>query len=141
MTERRSQGFTLLETLVALAILGLALGSSISVFSDTLNRSHHAAMEAEAAGMAQALLDQLGTTLPAKKSPLKSGDPRFRNASGLDPKFRWRIDFVPYNLKKLGDKTPVTAALVTVQVNWFESNHPWFLTVQTLRLGLIAGTS
>jgi len=129
-------GFTLLETLVALAILGLALGSSISVFGDTLNRAHHAAMEAEAGGIAQTLLDQLGTTLPTKKTPLTSSDPQLRDVSGLDPKFRWRIDFVPYDLKKQGDKTPVQAALVTVEVGWLEVNHPWFLTIRTLRLGL-----
>jgi prepilin-type N-terminal cleavage/methylation domain-containing protein len=67
MTENPPpSGFTLLETLVALAILGLALGSSLSVFGDTLTRSRHAAMEAQAAGVAQTLLEQLGTTLPTR---------------------------------------------------------------------------
>jgi prepilin-type N-terminal cleavage/methylation domain-containing protein len=136
--RHRSQveGFTLLETLVALAILGMALGSSISVYSDAVTRSRHAAMEAEAAGIAEALFAQLGTTLPAKKSPIRDDDPHVKDAAGLDPHFHWRIDFVPYDLEKLGDKTPVKVALVTVEVQWFEANQPKFLTVHSLRAGL-----
>lgn len=129
-------GFTLLETLVALAILGMALGSSISVFSDSLSRSRHAAMEAEAAGIAQAVLDQIGDTIPTKKSPIKSEDAQLKMVSGMDPKFRWRVDLEPYNLKKLGDDTAVKAAYVVVEVAWYESQHPWFLTVRSLRVGL-----
>lgn len=135
----QSRGFTLLETLVALAILGMALGSSISVFSDSLARSRHAAMEAEAAGIAQAILDQIGTTIPTKKSPIRSDDPQLKMVSGTAPQFRWRVDLVPYNLKKLGDDTAVKAAYVVVEVAWYESKHPWFLTVRSLRAGLKDG--
>ncbi len=131
-----AEGFTLLETLVALAILGMALGSSISVFSDSLSRSRHAAMEAEAAGIAQAVLDQIGNTIPTKKTPIKSEDPQLKSVSGMDPKFRWRVDLAPYNLKKLGDNTTVKASAVVVEVAWYESRHPWFLTVRSLRVGL-----
>ena len=135
-SRSRAAGFTLLETLVALAILGMALGSSISVFSDSLSRSRHAAMEAEAAGIAQAVLDQLGSTIPTKKTPIKSEDPQLKSVSGMDPKFRWRVDLAPYDLKKLGDNTSVKASYVTVEVAWYESRHPWFLTVRSLRVGL-----
>lgn len=136
MTSRQPAGFTLLETLVALAILGMALGSSISVFSDSLSRSRHAAMEAEAAGIAQAILDQIGNTIPTKKTPIRDDDPQLKLVSGLDPKFRWRVDLEPYNLKKLGDDTAVKAYHVVVEIAWLESSHPWFLTVRSLRAGL-----
>jgi prepilin-type N-terminal cleavage/methylation domain-containing protein len=123
---RREDGFTLLETLVALAILGMALSSSMLVFSDSLQRSRHAVMENDAANLAQGLIAQMDATVLSNNKPFE----------GVAEPYHWRIDVVPAGPGDIGEKSTIPASVVTVEVAWPESGRPHFLKVRSVRLGV-----
>jgi len=82
------RGFTLLEVLVALAILTLSLGVLYQSFGLGMNTTHRAAAELNASAAAESLLDRLGADLP-----LHSGE-----LSGkAEPDLNWRMAIVPYD--------------------------------------------
>lgn len=82
--RRRSHGFTLLETLAALAILGLALPAILSAFSDAIARVAGADDRLETLRRAQDLL-----VLAAARYPEGAG-----GSSGEDDKVAWRLEAV-----------------------------------------------
>src|SRR5437773_11599039 len=85
--DRRAQhrregeaGFTLVEVIVALAILSLGLSVLLGVISGSLRQTADAARMAEASALAQSLLAEVGTDLQIKPEQ-RSG--QFRNG------YRW----------------------------------------------------
>ncbi|MHB1303873.1 MAG: prepilin-type N-terminal cleavage/methylation domain-containing protein [Acidiphilium sp.] len=61
-----TEGFTLLEVLVALVILGLALGMVSGVISDSLARAERVATDEHAVVLADSLLAGLGRDMPLR---------------------------------------------------------------------------
>lgn len=122
MTER---GFTLLECLVAFAVLLLALGLVMPLFGEVLDHSARAAEEAEAASLARAILDRVGVDLP-----LADGS-REEDEAG----FRWRLAIAPYGSDEDRQGWPAGAHRVTVTVAWRAAGRERDLTLSTLRLG------
>jgi len=76
-----SAGFTLLEVLVAMVILGLALAFLTSTISDSLARSERTQRNGRAAILADTLLDRLGRDVPLKKGM----------SEGHDGELSWRL--------------------------------------------------
>jgi general secretion pathway protein I len=64
--EGKDAGFAILETLVALAILAIALGVLLAVFSDGIRRQGRAEKLAEATLHAQSLLARVGADVPLR---------------------------------------------------------------------------
>jgi general secretion pathway protein I len=64
LNTRHSCGFTLIEMVVAFAILGLTLAVLYSVFESALSRSHHDARLSEGTLVAQSLLARAGVEWP-----------------------------------------------------------------------------
>ena len=62
--DKREAGFTLLEVLVALAILGVALVASMQALSGALAGTRRAEAAGQALLTARSLLDRVGTELP-----------------------------------------------------------------------------
>lgn len=80
-----TEGFTLLEVLVALVILGLALGLLTGAIADSLARAERIATEDHAVALADSLLAGLG-----RDTPLRLGVTR----SHKDNLF-WRLSVAP----------------------------------------------
>ncbi len=110
--KRLIRGFTLIEILVALIILGLSLGVIMQIFSAGLDRARKTEARAVAVQLAESKLAAIGI-----EEPLTEGvtDGQF------DERFRWRVLVQPY--RPAGDDTDETTALVhayavNVRVFW-----------------------
>jgi general secretion pathway protein I len=125
--RRRSAGFTLVEVLVALAIVGLALGTAAATFGNSLT-AHETAADAEAA-----------LAVAEEQLALAAASPRPGNAGGnFAGRFAWRTTVAPYDD---GDKAtdpmhslPVLYH-VAVSVAWRDGRRSREVALSTLRLG------
>lgn len=77
-------GFTLLEVLLAFALLAVGLGLLVAIQSGGLRQVRQAALLSEAALHAQSLLDSQGVL-----EPLRPGS---RQGEFADGRFRWQLD-------------------------------------------------
>jgi general secretion pathway protein I len=85
--KRRNNGFTLVEILVAFAILGLASGALMTGFGASLERAALAANARRAALAASSVLELIGT-----EYPLQPGE-----ETGEDRNLRFTITISPYD--------------------------------------------
>jgi general secretion pathway protein I len=120
----RRAGFTLVEIIVALAILVLSLNVILPAISDALWRTGEAEAQAEAASLARSLLAQAGIAVP-----LNDGEAAGRLANG----YRWNLRALPYGAAN--QLSPVRAYLVTAEVSWDDARQERSLALTTLRLG------
>ena len=127
----RSAGFTLIETLVALAIVGMALGAVAGVFGNGL-AAHETAAGAEAAlALAEERLALAGV------AGLRPG-----NETGtFAERFAWQTTIAPYEEKDDRD-LGLTAAKslprlyrIAITVVWRDGHRERRLSLSTLRLG------
>ena len=110
MKSRRKQGgFTLIEVVVAFAILALSLGALYESFGGALRRSSTATRRELAALRAESLLAEFrgsGGLLPAP-----------RNGRDAQPDFDWRVTSKPYPAELTEGSAWKTDA-VTVEISW-----------------------
>ena len=126
---RSEGGFTLIEVLVALAIIGLALGAVASVFGVGLT-AHETTSAAETA-----------LAVAEQQLTLAAATPRPGAANGVFAnRFAWRTTVAPYQdtANKTADEP--TAAVpplyrIAVSVAWHDGGHAREVSLSTLRLG------
>jgi general secretion pathway protein I len=108
-------GFTLLEVLVALAILSVSLATLLGIFSMNLDRARQSEAEMGARTLAQSLIAQTDVVI----------DPKLGSRSGrADGGFSWRVDLKPF--------APALAS-VSASVMWQGSGGNRSLTLYSLR--------
>ncbi|MGQ9659780.1 MAG: type IV pilus modification PilV family protein [Thermochromatium sp.] len=128
MRRHRSQrGFSLLEVLVAFAILAISLGVLLGIFARATSATIASAQYTQAATLAESLLNLVGHEF-ALEEGTHSGDTQ----SG----FSWELRLLRLDLK---DEFPTTtssvqAFRVDVTVLWFDVGRPRRLTLSTLKL-------
>jgi general secretion pathway protein I len=118
-------GFTLIEILVSLAILGISLSVLLNMFSTGLDLAQRTQAETVASGLAESVADELGTAIP-----LHEGDTSGR----FDDRYSWQVRAVPYGSAEDRQSWPSNALLVTVVVRWQDGDRPRSLSLTTLRL-------
>lgn len=108
--RRLSRGFTLLEVLVAFAILTVSLATVFRVFSTSLSATRNGEEYAHATALARARLTEIAAAGVSEIAPASGED---------DAGYRWRVD-----VEEMTD-APVTPsasglvpALVAVSVEW-----------------------
>jgi general secretion pathway protein I len=120
-------GFTLLEVLVALAIVALALAVLLPTLSESLVTGRSAAAELAATVEAETLLARVGADIPLVDSVL----------SGEDGGLAWTIEIGPW---AAGDPARLSGGLaahrVVVSVTWPGRLRPRTLRLDTLRLAV-----
>ncbi len=125
MTSRRTEtGFTLIEMLVALAIVALSMSVLLRIISDNLERARRARDEAAALSLAQSLLAQANTGVP--QTGVSTG--RFGNG------FFWRLQTESYGTAASRNNWPVDAVAITATVSWHEADDTGSKTLTTLRV-------
>ena len=109
-------GFTLLETLVALALVAIGFGFAFTALPAGLAAQDKARTLEAAASLAQSLLDM-------PQPP----------AQGEEAGFSWQIDSSP-----LGNSSSVAALrgqVVRVAISWREGGNDHSIALQSVRLG------
>ncbi len=124
-------GFSLLEVLVAFAILAVSLGVLMQIFSRATQTTMTAAQYSRAVSLAEARLAAVGSAFPLEAG-VTSGDP--------EDGFAWELTIIPTQLTAeepglLAEAPMVTPYRVTALVVWQDGARTRRLTLSTLRLG------
>jgi general secretion pathway protein I len=140
MTGRARQwGFSLLEVLVAFAILAVSLGVLMQIFSTGALSVAVTERYSRAASLAEARLAAVGSAIPVEAGTVQ-GEP--------EDGFAWELTMIPDDLglkapSGLGDSLlsdpgqglPAVPFRVLVTVLWTEGGQARHLSLSTLRLG------
>ena len=110
----RQRGFTLIEIVVAFAILALGLGIAMQIATGAMRNARQAATRTDAALYAQSLLDTVGVG-----ERLQEG-----STSGEfgENKFRWTLLAEPYEIES---ETPIEPGMAPVQLYRLELEVTW----------------
>lgn len=84
---KRQSGFTLLEVMLAFALLAMAMGLLIGMLANGLHQVTRAENATQATLYAQSLLDPIGTL-----EPIAAGS---REGSFDDGRYRWQLQITP----------------------------------------------
>ena len=123
---RGQQGFTLMEVLVAFAILTVALGGLMLAFSNGLRTTDRAVTISAATLQAQSLLEEVGESIPVREG---------RTTGVLENGARWWMAIERYDTGESGAAAVVRtlfAYRVDVSVEWGADRT---VTLTSLRLG------
>ena len=107
MSEQR--GFTLIEMLVALAILTIALAVLFGSISDALDRTRRGKDEAVAAALAQSLLARAQAA-----NPIAAGETSGEYSNG----FRWDLRVARYGSPDDAKAWQMSAYAIRATVSW-----------------------
>jgi general secretion pathway protein I len=121
----RQAGFSLLEVVVAFAILALSLGLLMRVFSQALNTTALSGTYSRAATLAEASLSSVGVDIPLEQGNY-SGDPE----EGLS----WSVSIEPYELTDQDWVPPMEVFRVTAVVSWDSATGRRQVALTSLRL-------
>lgn len=121
----RAAGFTLIEAVVALAVLALSLTVLVPVFGEVIERSSRATAQATAASLASSLTARLGTDLPLVEGKTSGA---FGNGYG------WELEIAAYGGAEDRAAWPVAPYQVQATVTWSAGGRERSVTVTTLRL-------
>jgi general secretion pathway protein I len=122
---RADAGFTLLEVIVALAILALSLGVIFQTVSNAIGRTAQSEAFTHARLLAQSLLAQVGHEIPAGAAEMTGEDGQGR---------RWRLQQTPYGDQDDRAHRRVSVVEVSAEVLWGHGTSAHSMTLTTLRL-------
>lgn len=124
--SRRQSGFSLLEVLVAFAILSISLGVLLQIFATGLRNAGVADDYTRATLYAESILAAIG-----RETPLTEG----ARSGPIDDQFSWRGTVDAYT-ERMPDteKTRIQAYRVRVEVFWPSLLQTRSVVLETLRL-------
>jgi general secretion pathway protein I len=129
MAKHRAEGFTLIEVLVALAVLAVAMGFAFRAYSGALLWVNRGEREQGALVVAETILERVGRDID-----LREGS---RDGT-TDDGFAWQLRLSPY-AASTGQPAVVRGIVVDVTVSWTEERLPRALHLSTLRLAGAGG--
>lgn len=123
----RQRGFTLLEVIAAILLLGIAFAALLKVAGGAMALSRNAADRDEAALWARSLLDSAFVTTPVEPG---------RRSGRFDARYQWTLTTTPWQAP--GSRTgsgPLALYRLDLAVRWGGGNRPQVAHFETLRLG------
>lgn len=131
LSESEAQsGFTLIEVLVALSILGISLGVLLAIFLQGLDRARESRSEAAARVLAQSLLVQARS----------EANPGMGGSAGKSAGFLWHLQIAPYGSAADRSAWQQSPAQIVATVSWRGDGGMRSITLSTLRLLPKAGS-
>lgn len=125
--RRRQSGFSLLEVLVAFAVLAVTLGVLMQVFSGAVGATHTSGGYSRAAALAESKLNAVGIDIPLELGSF-TGEPE----DGLS----WFVVIEPYESGlDLFAEPAFDAFIVTAVAGWGEEERRRSVSLTSLRLG------
>jgi len=124
--KRRASGFSLLEVVVALAVLALSFGVLFRVFGQSLGNIGRGEQYSRAAAVAEAQLAALGAVSSRR---LRSYE------ADVDDGFHVVVTVTPPKRDGRLASLPVKPYRISVRVAWDRAGRSGELTVDTIRLG------
>lgn len=131
--SRLQTGYTLIEVIVAFALLALALTLLLGTLSGSARQVRWSGDAGRAALHAQSLLDQVGIT-----EPLEPGERRGEFEEG---RYRWTLDVAPWNDPSLPPEGPQPLAPsapqlyeLSLDVEWGSGGSGERLALRSLRM-------
>ena len=109
----RQRGFTLIEIVVAFAILALGLGIAMQIASGAMRNARQAATRTDAALYAQSLLDTVGVG-----ERIESGS----SNGEFNDQFAWHLDAEEYEVES---ETPLEPGMAPVQLYRLDLRVTW----------------
>lgn len=132
-----ARGFTLLEVSVAMAVLGLVLGTMMQVLSGGLNLEYKSGQLARAVLRARALTDELLSQMELRDGVEESADPdglRWRRAVHEATPEERGVGAGDEEDSDFADEREFTLKSIEVSVAWDESGGEKTYTVRSLRV-------
>ncbi len=123
----KQNGFTLLETLVALAVLAVALGVIYQIFGTSLRNMQYSRDYSYAQMLAESKLSELSKGVPVKAGTW-GGD--FNN------KYSWVMDIAQLPAVSEEEGDAVDKYRVDFVVSWSTGNNQRTISLQTYRLAV-----
>jgi len=130
MRKTNQQGFTLLEILVALTLMGLVLTTVIELLSSSLNTASVAKETAQATLLGRRLMDDLLN----QQETFENED--WPQGGALDDVYSWRVTITPYEGLDLGDEEetfPLIIYLCDLSVEWQSGTHTRSIHIKALK--------
>ncbi len=121
MTRGRAAGFTLIETVIAFAVLSVSLAALYSAYEGSLSRSAHDARLSNATLIAQSLLARAGTEWEVD-APMREG---------IEAGYSYRV---AQEITSGAGTGRARLVKVRVSVMWSESSGPHEFSLDTLKL-------
>ena len=133
---RRQRGYTLIEVIVAFALLALALTLLLGTLSGAVRQVRWSGDAGRAALHAQSLLDEVDVA-----EPLKPGQ---RDGEFEDGRYRWTLEITPWTDRSLPPATtrdPAAMKLyeLALSVQWGDGGPRQRLQLRTLRIAPVGG--
>ncbi|GHE20919.1 type IV pilus modification PilV family protein [Halomonas urumqiensis] len=124
--QRRCAGFSLVEVLVAFAVLALVLGAALSVFTSGLRVVSVGGDISRALTIAESLLAESGL-----ESPLAEG----QEQGVLKDAYQWqrRVSHAPWWTEQAALDTGLAAFEIHVTVSWVDAGRQRQVALSTLR--------
>jgi general secretion pathway protein I len=123
LSSHRQRGFTLIEAVIAFAILGLSLSALYGAFAAALSRTQRDAKLSEATLIAQSLLARAGTEVPTSSS----------HVTGEWQDYGYELSQQVLSVSRAG-MPAVQTAQVTARVTWAGRNGQHEIELSTLEL-------
>lgn len=125
--KRAQDGFSLLEVLVAFAILALSLGVLLQIFSKAMATTAVSETYAQAVALAEAKLNAVGSDVPLEEG-VHSGEPE----RGMD----WIVYVEPYQAQDWpAVDPPFQPYRVTAVASWPSTTGTRRVALRSIRLG------
>ncbi|WP_245232311.1 type IV pilus modification PilV family protein [Thiorhodococcus minor] len=127
MSMRHQGGFSLLEVLVAFAILAISLGVMMEIFSRASIITIASAQYSQAATLAESVLSEVGADIPLEEG-ITSGT--------TDSGFEWELSIQAVDVsEQYFTEPPATPYRVDATVLWRDAGRARRMALSTLRLG------
>ncbi|MBR9858452.1 MAG: prepilin-type N-terminal cleavage/methylation domain-containing protein [Gammaproteobacteria bacterium] len=125
MTSRSRNGFTLLEVLVAFAVLTVTLGVLFNIFSLAIRTTQTVQDQQKAVLLAESKLAELNAGLTLRPG-MERGD--------FDQRFEWETRVEEFDSRALLDNQSMLIPYrLSVMVNWDENRRFELLTLRLVR--------